>query len=106
MRPNEPPGRSQGEFRSAQHGECPMSMATRCTTCGTIFRVVQDQLKVSEGWVRCGRCDAVFNAIESLFDLEHEAPPPWQPGNAPPPVAPSADDIPFDERPTEQDVAE
>src|SRR4029453_7964258 len=23
--PNEPPGRSQGEFRSAQHGGCPMS---------------------------------------------------------------------------------
>jgi predicted Zn finger-like uncharacterized protein len=86
-----------------------MSMATRCTTCGTIFRVVQDQLKVSEGWVRCGRCDAVFNAVETLFDLEREAPPPWQPGAAAPPTAPVAsphDDIPFDERPTEQDVAE
>jgi len=57
-----------------------MSMATRCTSCGTIFRVVQDQLKVSEGWVRCGRCDAVFNALEGLFDLERETPPPWQAG--------------------------
>ncbi len=47
-----------------------MSLATRCTACGTAFRVVQDQLKVSEGWVRCGRCDAVFNALEGLFDLE------------------------------------
>jgi predicted Zn finger-like uncharacterized protein len=86
-----------------------MSMATRCTTCGTIFRVVQDQLKVSEGWVRCGRCDGVFNAVESLFDLEREAPPPWQPGSAASSSAPvrAADDtIPFDERPTEQDVAE
>lgn len=53
-----------------------MSLATRCTTCGTIFRVVQDQLKVSEGWVRCGRCDAVFNALEGLFDLERDDPPP------------------------------
>lgn len=52
-----------------------MSLATRCTACGTIFRVVQDQLKVSEGWVRCGRCQEVFNALESLFDLEREAPP-------------------------------
>jgi predicted Zn finger-like uncharacterized protein len=59
-----------------------MSMATRCMACGTIFRVVQDQLKVSEGWVRCGRCDEVFNAIEGLFDLEREPPPPWQPGSA------------------------
>lgn len=57
-----------------------MSMATRCSACGTIFRVVQDQLKVSEGWVRCGRCDEVFNALDALFDLERESPPPWQPG--------------------------
>jgi len=56
-----------------------MSLATRCTSCGTIFRVVQDQLKVSEGWVRCGRCQQVFNALQSLFDLEREAPPPWAP---------------------------
>jgi predicted Zn finger-like uncharacterized protein len=47
-----------------------MSLATRCTACNTVFRVVQDQLKVSEGWVRCGRCGAVFNALEGLFDLE------------------------------------
>lgn len=52
-----------------------MSLATRCTACGTAFRVVQDQLKVSEGWVRCGRCDAVFNALEGLFDLKRAAPP-------------------------------
>ena len=56
-----------------------MSLATRCTSCGTVFRVVQDQLKVSEGWVRCGRCNEVFNALEGLFDLERDAPPEWQP---------------------------
>ncbi|MEO8152208.1 MAG: zinc-ribbon and DUF3426 domain-containing protein [Rhizobacter sp.] len=61
-----------------------MSLATRCTSCGTVFRVVQDQLKVSEGWVRCGRCDEVFNAIEGLFDLERDAPPNWKPPVAPP----------------------
>jgi predicted Zn finger-like uncharacterized protein len=49
-----------------------MSLATRCTACDTVFRVVQDQLKVSEGWVRCGRCQEVFNALEGLFDLEPE----------------------------------
>lgn len=52
-----------------------MSLATRCNACGTVFRVVQDQLKVSEGWVRCGRCNEVFNALEGLFDLERDAPP-------------------------------
>jgi len=57
-----------------------MSLATRCFACGTVFRVVQDQLKVSEGWVRCGRCNEVFNALESLFDLERDSPPEWSPG--------------------------
>ncbi|MEW6704642.1 MAG: zinc-ribbon and DUF3426 domain-containing protein [Pseudomonadota bacterium] len=73
-----------------------MSLATRCTACGTIFRVVQDQLKVSEGWVRCGRCQEVFNALQNLFDLEREAPPPWPPAQAPAPqpepVAAAADE--------------
>ncbi|HEX3140572.1 MAG TPA: zinc-ribbon and DUF3426 domain-containing protein [Rhizobacter sp.] len=63
-----------------------MSLATRCTSCGTVFRVVQDQLKVSEGWVRCGRCNEVFNAIEGLFDLERDAPPNWKPPPAPTPA--------------------
>jgi predicted Zn finger-like uncharacterized protein len=61
-----------------------MSLATRCTACGTIFRLVQEQLKVSEGWVRCGRCDGVFNAVEVLFDLERDAPPNWTPPPTPP----------------------
>lgn len=60
-----------------------MNLATRCTTCGTIFRVVQDQLRVSEGWVRCGRCAEVFDAREQLFDLEQDSPPPWPPQGAP-----------------------
>lgn len=56
-----------------------MSLATRCVACGTVFRVVQDQLRVSSGWVRCGRCGEVFNAIESLVDLDGDradGPPP------------------------------
>jgi predicted Zn finger-like uncharacterized protein len=45
-------------------------LATRCTACGTTFRVVPDQLRVSGGYVRCGRCGGVFNALEELVDLE------------------------------------
>ena len=52
-----------------------MSLATSCTSCGTVFRVVQDQLKVSEGWVRCGKCSEVFSALEGLFDLERDGRP-------------------------------
>lgn len=48
----------------------PTGLATRCSACGTVFRVVPDQLRVSEGWVRCGRCSQVFNALESLVDLD------------------------------------
>jgi len=51
-----------------------VSLATRCTACGTVFRVVQDQLRVSGGWVRCGRCSEVFNAVESLVDLDLDRP--------------------------------
>ncbi len=50
-----------------------MSLATRCSACSTVFRVQKDQLKASEGWVRCGRCGTVFSALEGLFDLEREA---------------------------------
>ena len=46
------------------------SLAARCTTCQTVFRVVPDQLRVSAGWVRCGRCTAVFNAADNLVELE------------------------------------
>jgi predicted Zn finger-like uncharacterized protein len=67
-----------------------MSLATRCSACGTVFRVQQDQLKASEGWVRCGRCGTVFSALEGLFDLEresHSGPMPLQ--VAPPAPAPT-----------------
>lgn len=63
-----------------------------------MFRVVQDQLRVSEGWVRCGRCDTVFQAHDALMDLvespplaaddgEFASPPPT---DTPAPVAMSA----------------
>lgn len=61
-----------------------MSLATRCPACSTTFRVVQDQLKVSEGWVRCGQCQEVFNALETLFEL----PPPSAAEGAAPPAPP------------------
>lgn len=49
-------------------------LATRCTACATVFRVVPDQLRVSDGWVRCGRCAEVFNAAEHLLDVDSGAP--------------------------------
>jgi len=80
-----------------------MSLATRCTACGTVFRIVEDQLRVSDGWVRCGRCAEVFDARELLFDIEREAPPPWPtqftpepaPEPEPPPPAPAFEPEPW-----------
>jgi predicted Zn finger-like uncharacterized protein len=45
-----------------------MSLITSCPACGTMFRVVPDQLKISEGWVRCGHCSEVFDAAAHLVD--------------------------------------
>lgn len=53
-------------------------MLTRCPSCGTSFRVTPEQLKARAGKVRCGHCQGVFNALESLQDAPPvvEAPPP------------------------------
>ena len=49
-----------------------MSFITRCPACSTSFKVVSDQLKISDGWVRCGHCHHIFDAT---LDLQ-----PWWPG--------------------------
>ena len=43
-----------------------MSLITRCPHCATTFKVVADQLRISDGWVRCGHCKEVFDATEHL----------------------------------------
>ena len=43
-----------------------MSQNTRCPACQTVFKVVPDQLRVSEGWVRCGQCSEIFDAALHL----------------------------------------
>jgi predicted Zn finger-like uncharacterized protein len=59
-----------------------MSLITRCPSCGTMFKVVADQLKVSEGWVRCGHCDDVFDATANLQRETVPAPQPAAPAAA------------------------
>ena len=44
-----------------------MSLITRCPACETMFKVVPDQLRISEGWVRCGQCGEVFDASQNLL---------------------------------------
>lgn len=77
-------------------------MITRCPACSTLFRVVPDQLRISEGWVRCGKCAEVFDGAACMVDdtVESAAPPARADGTpaavepvpeieAPQPVAPS-----------------
>ncbi len=43
-----------------------MGDVTQCPRCATQFRVVPDQLKISDGWVRCGQCSEVFDARAAM----------------------------------------
>lgn len=56
-----------------------MSQTTRCPSCGTLFKVVADQLRISDGWVRCGHCQLVFDASAHL---QANAPAPLLPDMA------------------------
>lgn len=60
-----------------------MSLITQCPACATMFRVVPDQLRISEGWVRCGHCDEVFDANAQLRNLDEPA---LEGGSVVPPV--------------------
>lgn len=53
-----------------------MSLITRCPSCGTMFKVVPDQLKIAQGWVRCGHCAEVFDARQSMQSGGAGQPPP------------------------------
>lgn len=46
------------------------SAITQCPECSTRFKVSDDQLAAHHGIVRCGRCSAVFNATEHLYNDE------------------------------------
>ncbi|MDR6536124.1 DUF3426 domain-containing protein [Variovorax soli] len=69
-----------------------MSLVTRCPACGTTFKVVRDQLRISDGWVRCGRCSEVFDATLALQEAPHSIPdsgPPAPIGASATPPSPS-----------------
>src|SRR5690606_12386711 len=58
--------------------------------CGTVFRVTAAELRVAGGFVRCGHCSTVFNALATLSESlppELERPPEDDAGTAPPPDA-------------------
>lgn len=77
-------------------------MLTRCPGCSTTFRVTPEQVKARQGKVRCGRCQHVFDAIESLVEAAVIPPtvatgatvPAPAPVVAPPPPPEAAEALP------------
>ncbi|HUF80372.1 MAG TPA: DUF3426 domain-containing protein [Burkholderiales bacterium] len=50
-----------------------MSLITKCTSCGTTFRVTEPQLQAHGGKVRCGTCMTVFDGVQALVTLPDAA---------------------------------
>lgn len=48
-----------------------MTLATRCPSCGTTFRVQPTQLAQRGGRVRCGKCATVFDGVAALDEPEN-----------------------------------
>ncbi len=74
-------------------------MYTVCPKCALTLVVTAADLRVAQGYVRCGRCSNVFNALARLSEDRNAAaaagsgslsktPDPAQPSTSPPPPAP------------------
>lgn len=50
-----------------------MSLLTKCPACQTYYRVVPDQLRISDGWVKCGQCSDIFDASLHLIEIDTDA---------------------------------
>jgi predicted Zn finger-like uncharacterized protein len=50
-----------------------MSLLTRCPACTTLYKVVPDQLRISQGWVKCGQCGEIFDASQHLMEVSLES---------------------------------
>src|SRR5215472_6704207 len=65
------------------------AMFTVCPKCALTLVVTAADLRVAQGYVRCGRCSNVFNALARLSDdrpsgAPEAAPLPAAPENPPP----------------------
>src|SRR3569833_1834250 len=71
-------------------------MFTVCPKCALTLVVTAADLRVAQGYVRCGRCSNVFNALSRLSEDRHagastapqpapQPPPPPKPTPSPPP---------------------
>ena len=57
-----------------------MSWITRCPACTTTYQVVPDQIKIAQGWLRCGQCQHAFDSTGLVLtwpDLRQSASDMW-----------------------------
>lgn len=64
-------------------------MFTLCPKCALTLVVTAADLRVAQGYVRCGRCLNVFNALSRLSE-ERPTPPPESPPESPPEAPPES----------------
>jgi predicted Zn finger-like uncharacterized protein len=50
-----------------------MQLITRCPQCKTAFAFDAAKLRLAQGWVRCGRCETLFEAAQHLYEREGES---------------------------------
>jgi predicted Zn finger-like uncharacterized protein len=63
-----------------------MTQTTQCPACQTRFKVSDTQLAAARGFVRCGRCAHIFNAIEHRVATTPATATPPKPAPAPAPA--------------------
>src|SRR5437763_4150889 len=66
------------------------SMLTICPKCALTLLVTAEDLRIAQGYVRCGRCSSVFNALARLSEERQE--PEGPPESAP--TQPSVEESP------------
>lgn len=49
-------------------------MYVECPQCHALYRISRHQLTAADGWVRCGECQHVFEARETLSDEDEHHP--------------------------------
>jgi predicted Zn finger-like uncharacterized protein len=63
-------------------------MFTVCPKCALTLVVTTEDLRVARGYVRCGTCSSVFNALAQLRDERHGSAAAARPAETPPAPAP------------------
>ncbi|AOU97026.1 hypothetical protein BI364_02525 [Acidihalobacter yilgarnensis] len=50
------------------------TMYVECPQCHALYRISRHQLAAADGWVRCGECNHIFEARETLSDEDEKHP--------------------------------